>query len=120
MLCRRLFTAFVLATLVLGCVDLRELLSLQQGLTKEFNEPGVGVNIHNNANLTVTFSNSSAAGLSDPERAAFARRVAEYVRDHYARYDSLQIIAVGFAAVTKACPVTYTETTVPYRFTPGA
>lgn len=119
MFCRRPFTAFVIATLALGCADLRDLLSLQQGLTREFNEAGVGVNINNNVSLTVTFSNSSAAGLSDPERAAFARRVAEYVRDHYARYESLQAISVGFAAVTKAGPVKYTERTVPYRFTPG-
>jgi hypothetical protein len=113
----RSLTAVAAATLALGCADLRDLLSLQQGLVREFHEPGIGINL-NNASLTVTFSNSAAADLSEAERVAFARRVAEYVRDHYAHFDTLDGIAVGFATVTKTGPMTFRKTTVPYRFAP--
>lgn len=108
----------IVATLAAGCADLRDIMSLQQGLAKEFNEAGINVNLNNGKYLTVTFSNSSATDLPDAERAAFARRVAEYVRDHYPHYSSLESIGIGFASVTKTGPVTFTNTTVPYRYTP--
>jgi len=118
MILQRSLTVLVAATLALGCAELRDMMTLQQGLVREFNETGINININNRANLTVTFSNSPAADLSDAERAAFARQVAEYVRDHYAHYSTLETIAVGFSTVTKTGPITYTNTTVPYRFTP--
>src|SRR5438552_1295893 len=52
------------------------------------------------------------------EQSAFARRVAEYVRDHYAHYDQLQSIQVGFASV-KGVGITVSSTRIPYRFTPS-
>lgn len=118
MILHRCLTALVAATLALACADLRDMMTLQQGLVREFNETGININVNNRAHLTVTFSNSAAADLSDAKRAAFARRVAEYVRDHYAPYSTLETIAVGFSTVTKTGPITYTNTMVPYRFTP--
>lgn len=101
----------------LGCADLKEILSLQQGLAREFQTSAVNINLNNSAYLTVTFSNAPIADQPEAEQAAFARRVAEYVRDHYARYDQLQGIQVGFASV-KGVGITFTRTRVPYRFTP--
>ena len=115
----RLLPLLVATTLALGCADLRDIMTLQQGLAREFNQSAIGVNVNNSVSLTVTFSNSPAADLPDAERAAFARRVAEYVRDHYPHYSALQTINVGFASVTKTGPVTYTNSSVPYRFTPS-
>ena len=77
------------------------------------------MNLNNSAYLTVTFSNSTAADLPEVERAAFARRVAEYVRDHYAAYDKLQSIQVGFSSVRGGGVVHVTSTQIPYRFTPS-
>lgn len=102
-----------------ACADLKDLLSLQQGLVQEFQTSAINVNVSNTAYLTVVFSNSANADLPETERAAFARRVAEYVRDHYAHYDQLQNISVGFASVKGAAGFHVTNTQVPYQFTPA-
>ena len=104
---------------VAGCADLRDIMTLQQGLAKEFNEPAIGININNTAYLTITFANAPADTLPEKYRAAYARRAAEYVRDHYTHYSSLQSIDVRFASVTKTGPVTYTQSSTPYHFTPA-
>ncbi len=102
----------------LGCADLKDIFSLQRDLSHEFQTSAINVTINNSAYLTIVFTNSPVADLSEPEQSAFARRVAEYVRDHYARYDQLRSIDVGFASV-KGVGVTFTRTRIPYRFTPG-
>ena len=103
---------------VVACAELRDILTLQQGLAKEFNEPAIGINI-NNTSMTITFANVSADTLPEKDRAAYARRAAEYVRDHYTHYSSLQSVDVRFASVTKTGPVTYTQSSTPYHFTPA-
>ncbi len=118
MLSRRALLSLLGVAGAFGCADLKDLLSLQQGLAREFETSAIGVNLNNSAYLTVTFSNAPIADQPEPEQAAFARRVAEYVRDHYARYDQLQSIQVGFASV-KGVGITFTRTRLPYRFTPS-
>jgi hypothetical protein len=118
MFSRRVLLGLVVVACVFGCADLKELLSLQQGLAREFETSAINVNVNNSAYLTVTFSNAPIADQPEAEQAAFARRVAEYVRDHYAHYDQLQSIQVGFASV-KGVGITFTRTRVPYRFTPS-
>jgi hypothetical protein len=114
----RAWLGIVVLAGVIGCADLKDLLSLQQGLAHEFDTSAINVNLSNSAYLTVVFSNSPVSNRSEPERAEFARRVAEYVRDHYPRYDQLQSIQVGFASV-KGVGITFTSTQIPYRFTPA-
>lgn len=115
--------ARVLATIgfaaALACADLTEILSLQQGLVREFGTSAISVNLNGSGSLSVIFSNSPIAALTDSARAAFARRVAEYVRDHYAHYERLQSIQVGFASEKGGFGVRITSTRVPYRFTPS-
>lgn len=95
-------------------------MTLQQGLAREFNQSAIGINVNNAAYLTVTFASAPAGdSLPDAERAAYARRAAEYVRDHYAHYSLLQSINVRFATVTKTGPVTYTQSSAAYHFTPA-
>ena len=101
-----------------GCADLKDILSLQQGLAREFQTSAISVNLNNSAYLTVVFSNSPVADSSDAAQSAFARRVAEYVRDHYPHYDQLQSIQVGFASM-KGVGITFTSTRIPYQFTPS-
>jgi hypothetical protein len=117
---RRLF--LTAAAVSLGCANieatnrvLRELQGLQPDLAREFGEPNITLAI-NNATLTVVFVNSSLAALSTPERSDAARRVAEYVRDHFESYASLQTIAVGFQVRHAVAGVSAARTEVPYTF----
>lgn len=114
---RGLLSLLTLAA-ALGCADLKDIITLQRGLSHEFQTSAISINLNNSRYLTVTFTNSPTADLPEPEQAAFARRVAEYVRDHYARYEQLQSIQVGFSSV-KGVGITFTSTRIPYRFTPS-
>jgi len=109
--------ALVLLSL-LGCAELGALVALQQGMAREFHEYGISINI-SNASLTVALANSAADSLPEVEKAAYARRVAEYVRDHYPKYSSLTSIDVRFASVAKTGPVTYSQSSAGYHFTPA-
>ena len=127
MACARLGARLRLCFLALGVVasgcaevsSLRDLASLQAGLATEFQEPGTSLHLNNRVQLTITFQNSASAELPAAERAALARRVAVYVRDHYPGYAELQTIHVGFVRRVAVGPVTSTRTEVPYRFTPA-
>jgi hypothetical protein len=94
-------------------------MSLQQGLAQEFKTSAINVNIENSTSLTILFQNSDTAQLPPDRQAAFARRVAEFVRDHYAHYERLESIQVGFASVKGGFGVRVTSTRVPFRFTPA-
>lgn len=112
---RMLRIALLLA--VIGCADLKDIFSLQRGLSREFHTNAVSVNLNNSAYLTITFGNVPVADSAESARAAFARRVGEYVRDHYGHYERLQSVAVGFSSSSSAGPVRFTSSEVPYRFT---
>ena len=109
--------ALVLLSL-LGCAELGALVALQQGMAREFHEYGISINI-SNASLTVSLANSAADSLPEVEKAAYARRVAEYVRDHFPKYSSLASIDVRFASVAKTGPVTYSQSSAGFHFTPA-
>ncbi len=84
-LVRKLARALLPAAMIaaLACGEFGDMLALQRGLVHQFGMDAVSINVNNGNALTVTFTNSQAATLPDPDRAAFARRVAEFVRDHY-------------------------------------
>ena len=121
---RRHCSAGLLALAALAaaaCGDLKEVFSLQRGLAHEFNTQAISVNMNTyngNTTITVLFQNSPVAQAPDSEQAALARRVGEYVRDHYSRYAQLQSIDVGFSSVKGGGFVRMTQTRVPFRFTP--
>jgi|SRR5690242_2889308 len=100
-----------------ACSDLADLRSLQRGLAAQFSASTVNVNVNNGVQLTVMLANSRAASFPDSEREVFARRVAEYVRDHYPKYDRLQMVRVGFTKVARAGALSVTSSSVPYSFT---
>ncbi|HTY05624.1 MAG TPA: hypothetical protein VMC86_03825 [Gemmatimonadales bacterium] len=115
---RTLARAALLLTLALGgCRELGQLMSLQQGLVKRYQTPGINVNITNDV-MSVLFTNSKYAGLPESDRRAFARDVAGYVRDHFAGYPSLGTIRVGFNTMEPGV-VTTSHTEIPYVFTRG-
>lgn len=86
-----------------------EMTQLRSGIAREFGA-APQVNVSNGRVLTLTFVNSGFEKLPDAQREATARRVAEYVRDHYAGYARLSEVGVAFASQRKAGPVTTTET----------
>jgi len=117
--CRhRLFGLIALLGPLVACADLKDMLSLQHSLAQEFQTEAISININNSVNMTILFSNSPVAQSSDSEQSVFARRVGEFVRDHYPKYDELQTIAVGFSSVRGTGAFHITNTRVPFRFTP--
>jgi hypothetical protein len=107
------FAALLAATA--ACGDLKDLMSLAGDLKAEFGE-SPNLNVTNHAHLTVTFRNSRYADLPEGERAAFAQRVAEFVRDRYPGYDRLETVRVGFLSQRRAGIVTLSQSETPYTF----
>jgi hypothetical protein len=112
----RRYRVGLLVLAALGCADLAALSSLQHGLVARFNEAGISINLHNHQNLSVVFVNSKLAELPDSERAATAREVAQFVRDHYSGYRSLTSIAVGFRQAMKVGMVSFSATKLSYTY----
>jgi len=117
---QRVTLALIAASLGLsaGCADLRGMMSLQRDLAREFGTSAISINL-SQGNLTVAFVNSPAGQLPDSGKAAFARRVAECVRDHYVGYRDLALVRVGFTRSTTVGPLSTSSTEVPYTFTPS-
>ena len=98
-----------------ACAAFKDLIALQRGLMAEFPTAVINVNLTND-HLSVLFQDSTTANLAEVERAAFARRVAEFVRDHYAGYDKLANVSIGFSQTKRLGPLTSTRTETPYSF----
>jgi hypothetical protein len=103
-------TAVLLAA---GCGDFTDLVQLSSGLKKDFGQ--ASVNLTNGSHLTVTFTNPPPAAASS--EAQTARRVAEYVRDHYRKYGALEDVTVAFETHRQYGPVGYTRGNGSYTFT---
>jgi hypothetical protein len=101
--------------LLAACEALSDLNALRLGLQKEF-ESAVSVNLTNDRYLAVVFENSEAANLAETERAAFARRVADYVRDNYSSFQQLEEVSVGFRSTRRIGPVGTQKSSAPYVF----
>lgn len=100
-----------------GCGQLGDILALRRGLVHEFGTDAISVNVDTRAVLTVLFTNADTATLVGPDPVAFGRRVAEYVRDHYRGYRSLDRVKVGFGQSRRTGGVTMSSTRVIYSFT---
>ena len=73
-----------------------ELAGIQMIIAKKFDEPGAACAPDGNS-VVVMFKNSKRENLPDEERRAFARQVAETVRDHYSGYAKTETIEIAFA-----------------------
>jgi len=98
-----------------ACADFKDLIALQRGLMAEFPNTTIHVNLTND-HLSVVLEDSTTSNLPATERAPFARRVAEFVRDHYASYDKVADISIGFSQTKRLGPLTSTRTETPYSF----
>jgi hypothetical protein len=61
----------------------RELLTLRDGITREFHESEVDINISNNGRMKVSFVNSPLGSRSADEKQKRADAVAAFVAAHY-------------------------------------
>lgn len=114
-----LFAAAVLAAGAVGCADLKAVTSLATALQNEYHVP-VNVNVNRDgsgAHLVLLFAQFPQSKLGPDERAAFARDVARFARAHYAGAAQLTDVRIGSVKRSGAGPVSFTETSVPYRFT---
>jgi hypothetical protein len=109
------FVAIAALVLVAACGGLVDLMRLSSGINHNFGLNSV--NLSNGHLLTVTMKNSPAAGR--PDEARTARRVAEYVRDHYPGFGRLQYVVVAFEQTRQTGPVGYTAGPGSYTFSPG-
>jgi hypothetical protein len=115
---------FTPVLLALGACDsvrqmgamVKDLQAVSAGISTTFHEPGVNVNVNNGQYLTVLFVNSRFAGLPESARADTARLVAEFVRDHYARYPGLSTVAVGFRSEAGVAGFSMSSQETPYIF----
>lgn len=90
---RLLLTALFLSLALAGCGD-------NGRLANELSESYGPVNVYyetaDSTHLRVSFFSSPFAERPDSARAGTARKVAEYVRDHYPRYKALDKVTVEF------------------------
>ena len=77
MLSRRALLSLLAAAAALGCADLKDMVSLQQGLAREFHTSAINVSLNNSAYLTVVFSNSPVADWSEAGGVVLAAPLAD-------------------------------------------
>ena len=94
-----------------------DLLSLQQGIVQQFGDSDIGINRNTSGLLTVTFTNSHFAALPDSAQAAEARKVAEYVRDHYPEYGGLTQVSIALRSQQGGGGFSVSTSNVPYSWT---
>ena len=105
-----------LALAVPACMDTRQ---LDDDLTRDYGPVDIHCATSDQRVLRVTFLSSPFADRGDAERRMTARKVAEYVRDHYPRYKSLNKVMVGFQTKkeTAADTLYQARAAVSYSFT---
>ena len=93
--CRRFwFALLVLALVVPACR--KEDGGFSEALNNTYGPAFVGSTTADATALEVTFLEPAFAQRADAERRATARKVAEYVRDHYPRYKMLDKVIIAF------------------------
>lgn len=115
----RLGIALFLALSLAGCHFFAQLFALQKGMGARFHATPTSINVNSGTHgtvMTVLFGDSAHMNLPDSDRAAFARDVAEYVRDHYQDYPTLTSVTVGFTSTQDYGVVHVTRNQAPYSF----
>ena len=88
-----LLPVLCLALALAGCGDNGR---LANELSKSYGIANVYYENADSTHLRVAFPTSPFAELADSARAGTARKVAEYVRDHFPRYKALDKVTVEF------------------------
>ena len=110
----------LLLVLPTTCGDALELLSLRAALTREYPDTQVGVSLTDGLILTVTLGDSPLLLAPCDRQVALAMRVAAFVGNHYACFDSLQVINIAFAPRRSRDPMAGSAARLPFRFARAA
>jgi hypothetical protein len=114
---RRRFCLPVLAlVLALGACKGEEH-RLERGLSEVYGEAFVSFPTTDSTTLLVMFPGTAFAGRADAERRGTARKVGEYVRDHYPRYKVLNKVIVEFVSKKEMAADTLKHVAARYTFT---
>ena len=107
-----------LAVGLAGCQDFVDLTSLSAALTREFGGARMEVHLNNRTHLAIVVEDSPLGRQEGSKRQATARKLAEFVRDHYAKYGVLEDVSVVFATSDASLATSYREEAT-YTFTPA-
>lgn len=107
-----------LAVGLAGCQDFVDLTKLSAALTEEFDGTRMEVHLNNRTHMAIVVEDSPLGRQVDSKRRATARKLAEFVRDHYAKYDVLEDVSVVFATSDASLATGYREEAA-YTFTPA-
>jgi hypothetical protein len=111
----RLVAVLPLLFLAGACGEMSGLIAFQNEFRSHFQLNAVDVQ-RSNAELALTVGDERFRTITDAERAAAARRMAEYVRDHYEGYPRVDAVTLRFAHTRRVAIATTTTTRV-HRFT---
>ena len=95
----KFLAGLVLCALATSCqtaTSLGEIAKLRAAIVKEFIEPAVNVNLHNDRAITVTFINSRLNEKSPEERRKRAEATATFVRRQFASAGKIEEIWISF------------------------
>lgn len=99
-----------------ACGELSGLIAFGNEFRSHFQLNAVDVK-RSDAELALTVGDERFRSMTDAERAAVARRMAEYVRDHYEGYPRVDAVTLRFAHTRRVAIATTTTTTRVHRFT---
>jgi hypothetical protein len=104
--------------LVLACLPAcRDKEGLGNALGEMYGPAIVSFPTTDSTTLRVTFIESPFAGRADAERRGTARKVGEYVRDHYSRYKALDKVTIDFLSKKEMAADTLKHVAASYTFT---
>lgn len=95
--------------------EAKKLATLDQALMARYPNRNIGIQEGGDV-LTITFRNAPEDSLPPAERASFARGVAEFVRDHYVGYATVDTVHVGFMSEHDYGPLNVTHSAEPYAY----
>lgn len=95
--------------------EVKKLATLDKALMARYRDRAIGLQEGGDV-LTITFRNAPEDSLPPGARATFARGVAEFVRDHYAGYASVDTVRVGFVSEHDYGPLNVTHSAEPYTY----
>lgn len=107
-----------LAVGLAGCQDFVDLTRLSAALNKEFNSTDMEVHLNDRTHLAIVVEDSPLGRQEESKRKETARKLAEFVRDRYAKYGVLEDVSVVFATSDASLATGYREEAA-YMFTPA-
>jgi hypothetical protein len=103
------------ALLSAACEGFPETAALRRELVEEFRDPDLFIVSATDGTLTVTLRNP----FPGIEEQVTCRRIAEFVRDHFAGYGKLNSVRVAFATPRSVVGISFPKTRIVCGFTRG-